>query len=250
MKLINAMLLSAAVVASACSDDDDNKKSNLESVKFGLANETKLIEATESLQNSDNEVAMMANGWISVANGLLQYTSYLQAPSNAVKSKNRITAVNGRTNANGDVLVYTWSDQSFTYAYQVSEQSDRYVFEIFLKETGGDWYKYTQAEELKDGSAGRMKVFDVEGPDASFVLFSFRWEHQDDDDFALSYFDFIDESSISFLVDSNGTGFAGAYSGTGSNRKKVYELVWYAEGGGLWTYYDEEEVVAETGEWE
>ena len=246
------MLLSAAVVASACSDDDgdDNKKSNLESVKFGLANETKLIEPTESLQNSENEVAIMANSWIAVANGLLQYTSYLQAPSNATKSKNRITASNGRTNTNGEVLVYTWSDQSLTYAYQVSEESDRYVFEIFLKENGGDWFKYTEAEEAKDGTAGRMRVFDVEGPDASFVLFAFNWEHEDDGDFALSYFDYIDEGSISFIIDSNGTGIVGAYNGTEANRKKAYELIWFAEGGGHWTYYDEDEVVAETGDWE
>jgi hypothetical protein len=247
MKITKALLLSAVVIASACSDDDD-KKSSLESAKLSFTANTKAIEAPEAMQNSDNEYAQMANGWVQVANGMTQYLGYMEAPAGATKSSSRITAGNARAKAGGDVLVYTWTDEQTGYSigYQISEESDKYVFEIFLRESGSVWVKYFYAEEKKDRSAGLMEIYNIWGDNTSEVIFKYAWTRSGDI-LTLTFSDSSDESSLVITVnEKTGAGSVTSFNGN----IKTYEMIWDAQGNGTWTYYDAEGNVDDSGTWE
>jgi hypothetical protein len=246
MKITKALLLSAAIIASACSDDDD-KKSSLETAKLSLAASQKVIEAPAAMQNSENEYAQMANGWVQLANGMTQYFTYLEFPEGAAKSTTRITPSNARVKATGDVLVYTWSDEQSGYsiAYQVSEESDKYVWEIFLKEGGSDWLKYFHAEEKKDRSAGFMKIYNIYGDDPSEVIFTYEWSRSGDE-LTFTFSDGSDQSKLIITVNEK--------TGAGSivsieDGIKTYEMTWDAQGNGTWAFYEDGEV-SESGTWE
>src|SRR4051812_15269928 len=172
------LLLSAAIFAGACSKDDD-AKSSLENAKISLAANTQVIKAPAGLANSEDANAQQANAWIQMANGMSSYLTYFDLPDGAKKSTTKITASNGRTKATGDVLVYTWTDEQSgtTIAYQVSEESDKYVWEFFWK-TNGEWLKYFHAEEKKDKSAGSMKIYDIfgiYGDNPSYIFVEYSW---------------------------------------------------------------------------
>jgi hypothetical protein len=250
MKITKALLLSAAIIASACSDDDD-KKSSLENAKLSFAQDATVIEAPAGLQNSSDEHAQMANQWVMLANGMTQYFSFMQFPEGASKSNTRITAANGRTKQTGDVLVYIWSDDQSGYSigYQVSEESDKYVWEIFLKENGGDWLKYFHAEEKKDRSAGLMKVYDIYGDggdNTSAVIFQYEWARANGE-LTLTFSDSFSDSVLEIVINEN--------TGAGSvvsieDGITTYEMTWDAAGNGTWTYYDETGEVSDSGTWE
>jgi hypothetical protein len=246
MKITKALLLSAAVFAAACSDDDD-KKSSLETAKLSFSENQTVIEAPAGLQNSEDTYAQIANSYIQMANGLTSYMGYMQAPQGAVKSKTRITAANGRTKETGDVLVYTWSDaqQGISIAYQISEESDKYVFEIFLKETGTDWLKYFHAEEKKDASAGLMKIYNIYGDNTSDVIFQYSWERANGE-LTLTFTDSEDNDSVVITInETTGAGNVVSYE----DGVKTYEMTWDAAGNGTWAYYEDGDVV-ESGSWD
>ncbi|RAW00540.1 hypothetical protein [Pseudochryseolinea flava] len=248
MKITKALLLAAAtIVASACSDDDDDKKSSLESAKFSLANKSTVVTAPAGLQNSDDEHAMQANAWIQMANGMTQYFGFFEFPEGAAKSGSRITASNARVKEAGDVLVYTWEDEQsgMSVAYQVSETSDRFVWEIFTKETGENWLKVVHAEEKKDQSAGSFKVFDTEGEDPSKVVLAYEWSTSGDI-FTVEFNDGTDQNSWTVEVNTK--------TGAGSvvavvDGAKMYEMTWDAAGNGTWAFYEDGEV-SDSGTWE
>jgi hypothetical protein len=243
MKITKALLLSAALIAAACNDDDD--KSSLETAKLSLSTNTTVIEAPAAMQSSENSYAQMANSWVQVANGMTQYLSYLELPEGAAKSTNRITASNARVKETGDVLVYTWTDEQSGYsvAYQVSEESDRFVWEIFLKESGSDWIKFFHAEEKKDRSEGFMKIYDAYGDDPSVVIVMYEWSRSGD---LLTLTLSTDTDKIIITVNEK--------TGAGSvvsieNGVKTYEMTWDAQGNGSWTYYEGGQV-SDSGTWE
>lgn len=247
MKITKALLLSAAVFAAACSDDDDNnKKSSLENAKLSFSANQDVIEAPAGLKNSDNEYALMAASFVEMANGLTNYVGFLEAPQGAKKSSSRITAANGRSKETGDVLVYTWSDdQGNTVGYQISEEANKYVFEIFFKETGSDWLKYFHVEETKDGKEGLMKIYDFQGDNKSKVVFQYTWTRANGF-LTLTFTD--NESDSSLVITVNETTGAGSVE-TYQEGVKTYKIAWDAEGNGSWAYYEDGEV-AEDGEWE
>jgi len=247
MKITKALLLLAVVVASACSDDDDDKKSSLESAKFSLASKGTVVTAPAALKESEDPYASMANGWIEMANGMTQFFGYFEFPEGAAKSSTRITASNARVKDTGDVLVYTWEDEQTgtSIAYQVSEESDRYVWEIFTKSTGANWLKVLHAEEKKDKSAGLVKVYNVEGDNPSAVIFAYEWT-VDGDIFTLKFSDGTDENV--FLITVNVKTGAGGVVAT-ENGVKTYEMTWDAQGNGSWTFYEDGEV-SDSGTWE
>jgi hypothetical protein len=246
MKITKALLLSAAIIVSACNDDDD-KKSSLETAKLSLSAGTTVVDAPQAMKNSEDPYAQRATGWVELANGMTQYFSYLEFPEGAAKSKTRITASNARVKDTGDVLVYTWSDEQSGYSigYQISEESDKYVWEIFIKENGSDWLKYFHAEEKKDGSSGFMKVYNIYGDNPSSIGFMYEWSRSGDE-LTFTFSDGTDDSVFTITVNEK-TGAGSVVTTEGG--EKTYEMTWDAQGNGTWTYYEDGEV-SESGTWE
>ncbi|MBT1705969.1 hypothetical protein [Chryseosolibacter indicus] len=253
MKITRFLLLSAVLFfAFSCSDDDEPKsqEQELEEATLSLNSSSNVITAPSAMLSSDDTYAQMAAAWVQSANAMSQYLEMMVIPQGATKSSTRITASNGRSAESGEVLTYTWSHpQGGSYAYQVSNTSTKYVFEMFIKATGSaSWVKYFHAEELKDRSEGYMKVFDAYGmtDKPGNALLQYSWKRNGDNFKML-----IDDYTGAFVIELNLNVKTKAgnviYIIEGS---KTYEMIWDAKGNGGWKWFDTDGSILEQGQWE
>jgi hypothetical protein len=245
MKITKAILLSAAIITSACSDDDDDKKSNLENAKLSFAGKNAAVKAPQGLQNSDDQHAQMANAWLGVANGMTEFVAFFELPESAKKSGTHITAANGRTKATGDVLTYTWIDEEsgLTVGYQVSEAADEYHWEIFVNHEG-EWIRYIDARESKDGNAGALKVSDIFDGDPNDLLLHYEWSRSNDV-LTLVFSSPVEQYQLAISIhETTGAGSVTSYE----NSVKNYEIIWDQNGDGSWIYFEDGEA-KESGAW-
>jgi hypothetical protein len=250
MKPTRVLLLIVATLAFSCSKDDDAKP-KLESTGLSFSGETQLIKAPSAMLNSSDPYAQLASSWIEAVNGIGAFTTYFKTPSGATKTSSKITASNGRVAAPGDYVVYTWTDSQTGYsiAYQVSEESDRYTWEIFFKESlDAEWLKYIHAEEMKDRSSGFMKIFDIWGflsDDSSSVMVSYNWTRSGDI-FTFEMDSPLFELNVKLTYNTRTKAGSVIYYFDGI---KTYEMTWDSKGNGTWTLFDENGNVEEQGTW-
>ena len=248
MKITKLMLLAAAIFAFSCSKDEEP---SLEKKAISLAEGNQVIVAPPALLEFDDDQAQLAASWISMANAMSSYLYYFNMPSGAQRSEAKITASNGRVKDAGDHVTYIWTDNQSGYsvAYQVAEETDRYVFEIFLKLPGeADFLKYFHAEEKKDRSEGFMKIYDIfgiSGDDASVVWLEYSWTRVGNI-FSLTMKDHTDSYRIEFVVNTSTNAGSVVFFGDGV---KGYQLSWDGAGNGTWAYYNEEGKIVEEGSW-
>ncbi|HEY9009041.1 hypothetical protein [Ohtaekwangia sp.] len=246
------LLLAVALFAFACSHDDKDSSSSLEKQTISLSSQSQVITAPSAMQSSSDDHAQMAVSYITMANAMNTYLGYFKAPEGAVKSTTAITAANGRVAASGDVVVYTWSDANsdVKIAYQISETSDSYAFDVFFQFSGSSsWLKYFHAEEKKDRSEGFMNVYDIlgiYGDNKSLIMLKYNWSRSGDN-FTFKLTDTQD--NYYFVVTVNEKTKAGEvtyYSGT----IKIYDMTWDTNGNGHWAFYNADDgSLLEEGTW-
>lgn len=254
MKTLKALLLFGSLLfCVACSKDDDAEpsSSSLDNVSLSLTSTNNQVVSTPSAMASSNDPqAQMANAWVGSVNGITSYLSYLKAPDNAKKSSTRIVATNGRVADAGDVVVYTWTDaNNNTIGYQISESSDSYLFDIFLKASGQTtWLKYFHAEEKKDKSAGSMAIFDifgVMGTDKATKLADYSWT-RNGDILAVTMISALSDFTVKITVNQKTKAGDVVYY---FDNVKEYQMTWTAAGSGTWTLYNTDGTVDESGTW-
>lgn len=253
MKTVKITLFSALLFFAASCKKDEVKPTttSLDNATLSLASESQIVTPPTGLANSKDQYAMQAASYINSINGMTSYLSYMKAPSNAVKSNTQIVAKNGRVATAGDSETWTWSDsQGNSVGYQISETTDSYVFDIFLKSSGtADWLKYFHAEEKKDKSSGLMYILDIfgiEGSNTSAKLFDYTWSlsgtsfkfkmTSDFEDFEidLTYDTKTKAGEVVYYIDS----------------EKWYDMKWDTNGNGSWTVYDTSDgTVEDSGTW-
>lgn len=250
--LIIYLLFLTTFFSVSCSKKDDAKPSSpsLDKVSLSLTSNSQVVEAPAGMKTSTDTQAKMASSWIGSVNEISNFFKYMKAPSSATKSSTRIVASNARVNTAGDVVVYTWSDGSKNnIAYQISETSDSYVFEIFLMTSGQTtWLKYFQAEEKKDQSSGSMTIYDIFfGTDPTVKLSEYTWSHSNGR-LLFSMNDYLIGFSINLEINEKTKAGNVVYYIDGV---KEYEMTWDATGSGTWTYYydDNGTTLSETGIW-
>jgi len=243
MKMTKFLLLAVALFAFACSDDDKDTSSSLESQTLSLSSNTQVLTAPSAMQSSNDDHAQMAVGYITMANAMSTYLGYIKAPEGSVKSTTAITAANGRVAAEGDVVVYTWSDANsdLKVAYQISETSDSYAFDVFFMFSGqSSWLKYFHAEEKKDRSEGFMNVYDIlgiYGDNTSLVMLKYNWSRSGDN-FTFKLTDTQDNYYFTVIVnEKTKAGEVTYFAGT----VKIYQMTWDAAGNGTWAFYDSDD---------
>jgi hypothetical protein len=253
MKKMNKVLLLiafSAIVFSCSKDEDPAPAKSLEDVTLSLAasGTAKPVEAPAAMSSSSDPNAQQASSYLTQVNQITSYLSYFTPPQGSVKSSTRITAANGRVAATQtEYLVYTWSDGDYSVAYQISEQSGKYVFEIFTKIGTKDWLLYLYAEEKTDGSEGLMKVYNSLFGDGA-LLVTYTWKHTGD------VFDFVmatdtQDMDIKIAISVNTKTKAGSVTYT-IDGAKFYASTWDAQGNGSWTFYDlEDGSVSTSGTW-
>lgn len=241
MNNLKRLLYFIVVMAAAMSCSDDDPQPSVENAKFSLADSAP-IALPSAITSSEDEHAQMVVGWAMSANAMTSYTALFTPPAGAEKSTTAITPSNGRTNGtNESVVVYTWSQQGFgAIAYQIRDLSDKFAFEILMKEEGtADWYRYVYAEEKKDGSAGYMEFYAGEEV-------AMRWDWtRSGSTLAIDFSTGDAGLSYSFVIDTNTS--AGSIV-VMDGEEKIYESTWTAAGTGTWKEYFDGELVA-SGEW-
>jgi hypothetical protein len=249
MKLSRILSLIVLVALAASCSKDDEPEPRVEDAALSFSKNSPVIEVPQALITNEDSYAQMAAGWISMANGMTANLAMFTPPAGAERSTNLITPVNGRVSASSGV-VYTWSDgQGNSVAYQVRDESDKYIFELFYKgQDDSGWYRYLYAQEAKDRSAGYMRLYDVwgvYGDNREAELLRWDWTRKGDQ-FTLRLSE--EQGLIEVVLVVNTKTRAGSVTYFESSNK-LFEMTWDAQGKGSWKSYDAGELVDE-GTWE
>lgn len=241
----------------SCGDDDsDSPSTSLENAEFEFSMGEPPITVPTAIAQSNDQNALQINTWLQTANAMTGWLSNFQTPAGATKSNTPVgkkSAVNGRTKE--DVVVYTYTaddgmGNTISVAYQLSEDSDNYIFEIFWQYNEGDFQRLIYAEESKDPLRnGFMEVYltdPTSSGSSSEFIFRYEWNETATGQFTFRVFDSGDafELVIVVLPDNSGS-LSLSYSGVRS-----YEATWSADGtSGTFTTYDSEGNEESSGAW-
>ncbi|MEX2336680.1 MAG: hypothetical protein WD555_05360 [Fulvivirga sp.] len=137
----------------------------------------------EAMASSDNEYAMQVNSMITdIAIG--EYSSFFVVPAGATKIDQSISAANARTSVN--TVTYEWTSQQGSIAYQITEQTDSYFYEVFIKSAGQEYYKYYEGEQAKDRKSGHFIVLNPSS-DVRSVMIRYDYEIRSDNSLFIKY---------------------------------------------------------------
>ena len=237
-----------AIIMFACNNDEEVAPEEAEpSEIFAFDMQNPPIEVPSALQSSTNENAMVINTWLTNANAIASYGAYFQVPEGAVFSTTPISTSgsNNRIASSATVRVYTWtySDgaQTFTTAYQLTEDANDYIFEIFY-DFGDGFFKLLEGRESKaELMQGSLKWF---GFIENEEFLSYQWEESSNGNFEFNII--IDSSTIQILANADGSGEINSFSDNVLNAN----YSWNAAGtSGTYTLYDEEGNIVETFNW-
>lgn len=253
--LSNKLILVAfgiLTVLSSCSKEEDavapvsaESPSNLEEVSLSFAKEEEggVVSVPKAMASSDDPYAQQAVAYVGMVSQIENYFSYFQPPAGAKKSSQPILPVNGRTvSSKEQYLVYTWTQQDVTIAYQLSEKKDTYVWEIFWKQGDGNFKRYVYAEEGKEEKKGKMDIYNIFG-DADDLLAKYTWKKSSDGTFTLNGIVPSVDALYTVWINPDASGSVRYVFDTSR-----YEMQWDGSGSGSWTFYSEGEEVA-SGIW-
>jgi len=246
IKNILLLIVAAAMIAACAHDDDPTPAQGLEGLSLSLVSGTTgdLVQAPAAIVNSSDEHAMMVNGYVSAVNRVCTYMSYLHPPAEAEKSNKQIKVANSRVASTAEYLVYSWTLQDMTIAYQVSQQDGKNVFEVFTKAAKKQWVPFLYAEETADGKQGRMNIY---GADSDALAFAYSWARNGDllNLTAMSAREGANLEIAITIHTKSREGSAECYL----DAVKTYSLTWDPRGNGTWTKYKENGAVAGGGAW-
>jgi hypothetical protein len=239
-------LIIIALIITSCSKDEDVQP-DLDDVEFTFDAENPPVTIPQGLQTSSDSRALLANAFLNQANGIIAIVSSIQPPPGADKSS---TPINGRSNGRvantkENVSVYTWiasdGNNSVSYAYQVSETSTHYVFELFLKVNNDDYIRYWHSEQSKTGKQGFLELFG-DYDEGNYTL-RYEWAEVA----GVFHFDMITaDTEINIISNPDHSGSLKVYE----NGQLETELTWNAGGtAGTYAEYDSEGNLEESGVW-
>lgn len=243
-----ALFSLVAVSMLACNSDEEVAPENEEPVvAFAFDAQNPPIEVPTALQSSTNENAMMINSLLASANALASYGTYFQVPEGAEFSTTPISTsnTNNRVASVASVKVYTWTysdgTQTFTTAYQISEDPNDYIFEIFFN-SGDGFVKLLEGRESKaELMQGSLKWF---GFIDSEELLSYEWNELANGNFEFNLISGSFKTEI--LVNTDGSGEINSFTDTVINAT----YTWNAAGtSGTYILYDSEGNIADTFTW-
>ncbi len=248
-------LLFFLAFAVSCGDDDsESPATDLENAELAFEVGESPITVPNTLAQSSDQNAQQVYSWLTAANGMSSWLSYFTIPPDAQKSNESIgrkNRINGRIKEN--VLVYTWTfeegENSISVAYEISENGDNYVFEIFWKYNEGDYQKFIHAEESKDPLRnGFMEIFftdPISGGSSDEYFFRFEWQ-ETSEQFTFRMFDSAEGFELTIIVNEDNSGSIDLrFDGV-----KSYEATWNADGtSGTYATYNFSGELISSGNW-
>ncbi|MEQ9466402.1 MAG: hypothetical protein RLN88_03270 [Ekhidna sp.] len=228
---------------------DDEASVDLSEVEFAFDASNPPIDQTviNNLNNSGDPNALQISSNLTSANAMTTWISLFNQTSGAEESNVPIGT------CGGNAVVYTYSygsgDQSFTVAYQICEESNKYIFQIFFSQNGSTPALFIYAEQSKTANEGFMEIYgsaigvsEVE----TVPVITYTWEENTDGSFLFTVSDSDGGFMISIVVNDDNSGEL-SYTIDGN---LYYEATWNADGtAGTYAYYDDEGNETESGNW-
>jgi hypothetical protein len=243
----NAFVLFALLfIAVSCKDDEPAVQQDLSTAELSFKTGEDPVAIPSGLLQSTDPNAQQAVVFLEQANGMADLISSLQPPTGATKSS---TPINGKSSNGGRTevayVVYTWTSGNTTIAYQISETSTEYIFELFWKlSPDSEFLKYLHAEESKLGKEGFLNSYDPFGTTTDYLV-RYQWNEVSDGTF---YFDLLtqgDEFTINIVSNPDNSGSVKYYV----SKELYYDIAWNADGSGSWILYDFDGTVNSSGSW-
>ncbi|MEQ8928010.1 MAG: hypothetical protein RLO81_19490 [Fulvivirga sp.] len=246
-KLFYFFLLFVIALTSCKDDEDSTPAQSLENAELSFSASETPIELPAAMLSSDDPVAQQAVGYVQQINSMTNQLSLFDVPAGATKSTTPIgkkSSDNGRTEE--DYLVYTYTDGDYSVAYQISETTTHYVFELFWKlSPESDYIKIVGAQESKLIREGFLEYFDFSGQNQNEFVFRYEWS---EDPNGVLYFDLLtanDAFRINAIINPNNSGSINYYA----DGDLFYTINWNADGSGSWIQFDSEGNSVNSGEW-
>jgi hypothetical protein len=244
---ISKLLILSVFAALACSKSDSPP-----AIQNAKVNVTTVAAPTAMSSNQDTH-AQTANFYLAEVNAISGFTAAFTVPSSGATKSAAITATNGRVAATTNTTVtYVWSDPTYgSIGYQVTDEGLSYHWEYFYKAVGAtSWLKYLDADALKDGSKGSLKIFDFSGSNPSFIDSQYDWVKVSDQ-LTFTYHDNF--GGDYFILNINTTTKAGSinvYNVSGTTGVLADNFTWTTDGHGTWTEYGTDgKTVSASGTW-
>jgi hypothetical protein len=231
------------VVFSCKEDNPDDKGNNFETLSFS---ETEVMERLpDALETSNDPMAQMVVGWVSLATNWGLFVHAIEPPENA-------SPVAGNNS-------YSWGwnylGNSFNMFWTYSEANSKKNWNIDVQ-YNGKRYDYMDAWETSNGKQGEVKynyqwACDYDGQmDCADFFWKYTWEINASNAYVFNYIVESTETSVEnsmkyeVVVNEDGSGNIKLYDeGTIS-----YSSQWDASGNGSWISYDDG-IQQGTGKW-
>lgn len=219
-----ALIFVVAFSFVACSKD---KKTNNSDDFDGPEWNNDPVELPVAMEQSDDPHAVMAVGYVAMANSFSGYGGLFAPPRGAICTVNR-----------DEEWTYTWGDGELSITLVITETSTHYYWEIYFDGFDGemtyDNFLYIAAEQTLDGNNGSMTLYDPEMTE--FLLF---WEWSLDDAGVYHFmYEFYQDGKVLVEVNPDGSGFVEFYEYDISGYWRSFRLEWTALGTGEWWIYD------------
>lgn len=245
MLSIRTLLFSMLVFTCccSCSSDDDAPDVPLADVALSFADSLYYIHHAPPLGLwSRDDHANQALDYVAFANNvMIMYVQRYLTPSQwtEVLVEQPVAAEPGVKYRTRTWFIYNDNE----YAYQVSQQRGRYVFEGFVRK-GEAWKPVMYAEEYPDRSRGLMKVYSRATDD---IITEGTWERRDDKFNLILKYPAAKYHELHMNIDEKtGAGTVNHWQ----DEQHVYDVTWDAQGSGSWIRYNAGGGVDATGAWE
>jgi hypothetical protein len=156
--------------------------------------------------------------------GVSSYFNFIQVPEDAERESNK-------SSLGGDV--YYWKYGKFEMWETITETATKVVWTVDVDAgTGAGRVKYIEAEEMKDGSSGFMRIYNME-TEVNDWLVSYEWSFDAAGNATMLWLDSEGTFKYEVKVNIDESGFAKMYT----EGVLFYHFLWNKDGSGSYTYY-------------
>jgi hypothetical protein len=242
MKRINffSALLALFILSltfSCSKDKDDDVKQTPETLQFSKEEIINVLPA--ALKTSENEHAQDLVDYVKSAVDMSAFFDQLTPPENA----QRISSKSGSIQYKWKYMDYAGGSISMYWTY--SENSSKNTWSLEIQYNNGPRYKYIDAWQNKDKSAGEIKynfmwvcAYQSSGTDCQEVYYIYQWNKSSNGTYTFKWFweaagynGYFWQYDLVINPDGSGTLELTSYG------EKWYYYQWNAQGHGSVTYY-------------
>ncbi len=232
------------VFVIGCSDDESSPTGNNNTSDQAPTFSIDSITVPPAMAQSSDLHAQMAVTYIALANSFSAYGMWFYPPSTSPKD----TPV---PFAAGGPWVYTWTVDSLTITLTITEQGDKWVWEItFTGTDDGEHFNnwlFIHAEAAKDDSTGVLIVYE---PVTTDIAVRWTWSVDSQGTRHIVYeVPGVGGTKIEVTAYSDNSGELKYYEYVNGQYVMLTRIVWNSNGSGQWWTYDYDGVLTGSGSW-